>query len=78
MHLSSIRIAQFRNIKEFVGNFSPGIHVIEGQNGQGKTNLIKQFIGWLISEHFVRTELETLLDGKKENYPSKVPSFKMD
>ena len=54
MHLSSIRIAQFRNIKEFVGNFSPGIHVIEGQNGQGKTNLIEA-IHWLAHLRAFRT-----------------------
>ena len=46
MILSSLSLHNFRNIPQFSGEFSPGFNVIEGDNGQGKTNLLEA-IHWL-------------------------------
>lgn len=41
MYLSSIKLFQFRNVKEEELTFSPGVNLIHGRNGQGKTNIIE-------------------------------------
>lgn len=40
MHLSSIKLLQFKNYKQAELHFSPQINVFVGQNGMGKTNLL--------------------------------------
>ena len=46
MHLQKLRIADFRNLKDFDINFDAGFgsHAIIGQNGTGKSNLIEAIV----------------------------------
>ncbi|MEO5377197.1 MAG: DNA replication and repair protein RecF [Magnetococcus sp. DMHC-6] len=48
MHLESLRIRHFRNITSASLEFQPGVHLITGGNGQGKSNLLEA-IGLLAS-----------------------------
>ena len=41
MYISKILISNFRNFKNNVIEFNPGLNVIIGPNNAGKTNLIK-------------------------------------
>lgn len=41
MIVSSLHLENFRNYKELDLNFSPGVNVLFGNNGQGKTNVIE-------------------------------------
>lgn len=41
MIVSSLQLEYFRNYKSLVLDFSPGINVLYGNNGQGKTNVIE-------------------------------------
>ncbi|MGV3771748.1 MAG: DNA replication/repair protein RecF [Verrucomicrobiales bacterium] len=41
MHLSSIRLRDFRNYRRLDAEFSPGFHLLLGQNAQGKTNILE-------------------------------------
>lgn len=41
MHVSHLRLANFRNYEAADLALSPGIHVFAGGNGQGKTNLVE-------------------------------------
>jgi DNA replication and repair protein RecF len=40
MHLSRLLISHFKNIDQAGLEFSPGINVLYGDNGEGKTNLL--------------------------------------
>ena len=40
MHLSRLLISDFKNINQAQLAFSPGINVLYGDNGEGKTNLL--------------------------------------
>ncbi|HZK06483.1 MAG TPA: DNA replication/repair protein RecF [Actinomycetaceae bacterium] len=41
MHLSHLALSDFRNYHEAVVEFEPGVMVLIGANGQGKTNLVE-------------------------------------
>ncbi len=41
MHLSKLKLYNFRNIEEVSLDFKSGLNVIFGKNGQGKTNLVE-------------------------------------
>lgn len=41
MHIDYLKLHNFRNYHECTFSFSPGINVIWGDNGQGKTNLLE-------------------------------------
>ncbi|MDY5152687.1 DNA replication and repair protein RecF [Actinobaculum suis] len=41
MYISDIALADFRNYEREVVSFSPGINILTGKNGQGKTNLVE-------------------------------------
>lgn len=57
MKVLSIEICNFRNIKSQVVSFGPGVNLIKGSNGQGKTNLVEavSFLSWLKSFRTSRT-----------------------
>ena len=40
MHFTSLRVERFRNLQHTEVQLAPGFHVIEGENGQGKTNFL--------------------------------------
>ena len=41
MHLSKLRLRDFRNFHRLDAEFSPGFHLLRGENAQGKTNLLE-------------------------------------
>ena len=58
MHLLSLHIQDFRNIREEMLTFSPGLNLLVGDNGQGKTNLVEAitFLSWLRSFRTSRSQ----------------------
>lgn len=58
MHLVSLDIQDFRNIQEATLAFSPGLNLLVGDNGQGKTNLVEAitFLSWLRSFRTSRSQ----------------------
>jgi len=41
MHLARLRLRDFRNYPRLDADFSPGFHLLLGQNAQGKTNILE-------------------------------------
>lgn len=41
MHLAHLRLRDFRNYSRLDANFSPGLHLLLGDNAQGKTNILE-------------------------------------
>ena len=41
MHLAHLRLRDFRNYARLDANFSPGFHLLLGDNAQGKTNILE-------------------------------------
>ena len=41
MHLAHLRLRDFRNYARLDADFSPGFHVLLGDNAQGKTNILE-------------------------------------
>src|ERR1051326_1744320 len=41
MHLAHLRLRDFRNYARLDADFSPGLHLLLGQNAQGKTNILE-------------------------------------
>jgi len=44
MKITRVKLEHFRNHKETLVEFSNGINIISGQNGQGKTNLVESLV----------------------------------
>lgn len=55
MHLCDIKLRDFRNYRELDLEFDPGVNLIEGENAQGKTNLLEA-ISYLGSGKGFRTQ----------------------
>src|SRR5438552_14734342 len=41
MHLAQLRLRDFRNYGRLDASFSPGFHLLLGDNAQGKTNILE-------------------------------------
>ena len=41
MHLTHLRLRDFRNYPRLDADFSPGFHLLLGDNAQGKTNILE-------------------------------------
>ena len=41
MHLAHLRLRDFRNYARLDTDFSPGFHLLLGDNAQGKTNILE-------------------------------------
>ena len=41
MHLVHLRLRDFRNYSRLDADFSPGFHLLLGDNAQGKTNILE-------------------------------------
>ena len=41
MKIKNLRLRSFRNLKDVSVVFNPGLNIILGSNGQGKTNLLE-------------------------------------
>ncbi len=65
MRLHSIELSNFRNIKSASLTFSPGMNILYGKNGSGKTNLAEAVYYFAIAKSFrVRSEEKTVMDGE--------------
>lgn len=60
MYLSDLALSDFRNYTEAVASFAPGVMVLQGANGQGKTNLVES-IAYLASFSSHRVAADTAL-----------------
>jgi microcin C transport system permease protein len=45
MHLSRLKLRDFRNYARLDAEFGPGCHVLLGNNAQGKTNIQSPWLG---------------------------------
>ena len=67
MHVSNLRLYQFRNFTDEKINFSPNVNFIVGANGQGKTNLVEAFNVLSLGRSFRTSSLRDLVQwGHKE------------
>ena len=41
MHLAHLRLRDFRNYARLDVDFAPGLHLLLGDNAQGKTNILE-------------------------------------
>lgn len=60
MFVSDLALSDFRNYAEALVAFTPGVMVLQGANGQGKTNLVEA-IGYLASFTSHRVSADTAL-----------------
>lgn len=65
--LSNLKLINFRNYSEVDVEFSPGVNVIWGENGQGKTNLLEA-VHVLAFTKAMRTNKESELIKFEENF----------
>ncbi|NLT26261.1 MAG: DNA replication/repair protein RecF [Microbacteriaceae bacterium] len=66
MHVTRLQLQHFRNYAHADLRLAPGVHVFEGANGQGKTNLIEA-IGYLatLSSHRVSSDAALVRAGER-------------
>lgn len=64
MKFGRIGLRQFRNIKEQNIEFNPGLNVLRGQNGQGKTNLIEAIYLLTHGRSFRTNDINALINKK--------------
>lgn len=57
MRLARLELGDFRTYEQLVADFSPGVNILHGPNGTGKTNLLEA-VGYLssLSSHRVSTD----------------------
>ena len=68
MQLKQLRLHNFRNYEYVVAEFAPGINLIQGTNGQGKTNLIEAIYLLSTGRSFRTTHLKDLIHHGKEAF----------
>jgi len=68
MHLKTIEIKNFRNLRDVSLYFSPKVNIILGENAQGKTNLLEAI--WLLSgnKSFRGAQDRELVSFNEQNY----------
>lgn len=66
--LEAIHLKNFRNLSDVYVEFGPGVNVLEGRNGQGKTNLLEAVVllGGLRS--FRGGRFQTMVCSEKESF----------
>lgn len=69
MHILSLYLRNFRNYEEAFFTFSPGVNLIIGENGAGKTNLVEALYFLITGRSFRAAHLaELILFGKEAFY----------
>lgn len=69
MQIKTLEFENFRNYENFKIEFSPGVSVIYGENGQGKTNILEAvYMCGLGKSHRKSREEEMILFGKEESH----------
>lgn len=66
MHIESLKLYNFRNLKDQTVHFNPGANFIVGRNGQGKTNLVEAINILSIGRSFRTTSLDELVRWKEK------------
>lgn len=66
MHISSLRVYNFRNLQDQTITFSPGANFIIGMNGQGKTNIVEAINLLSIGRSFRTANLDELIRWKEK------------
>ena len=66
MIIESLKASGFRNLSRFEIDIDPGITLIVGKNGQGKTNLLEAAYAALSHRSFRTSELGSLISGTEE------------
>lgn len=61
MQLKQLRLHNFRNYEHVIASFGPGINLIQGKNGQGKTNLLEAICLLSTGQSFRTTHLKDLI-----------------
>lgn len=61
MHIKTLRLFQFRNLRDSQYSFDPGVQCIVGENGQGKTNLVEAISLLSMTRSFRTSALEDLV-----------------
>ena len=66
MHVTRLQLQDFRNYAHADLRLTPGVHVLEGANGQGKTNLVEA-IGYLatLGSHRVASDAALVRSGER-------------
>ncbi|MEZ5314640.1 MAG: DNA replication/repair protein RecF [Chlamydiales bacterium] len=68
MKLKSLYLRTFRNYQEALIHFSPGLNVIYGENGQGKTNLLEAIYLLIHGRSFRTHHMRELIQFKKSSF----------
>jgi len=66
--LTSIKITNFRNIKETALDFMPGYNLLIGKNGQGKTNLLEAIYFLSLLRSFRTSSIQHLKNWKNPDF----------
>ena len=66
MKIKSLKISNFRNLKDTHLNFSENLNILVGINGQGKTNLLEAIYLLLEGESFRYSNNETLIQKQSD------------
>ncbi|MBN8547684.1 MAG: DNA replication/repair protein RecF [Deltaproteobacteria bacterium] len=67
MHIESLKLYHFRNLKDQTVHFNAGANFIVGKNGQGKTNLVEAINLLSIGRSFRTTGLDELIRWKEKS-----------
>jgi len=59
--LTNLRLSEFRNYKEAVFEFSPGVSVVVGENAKGKTNLLEAIYLLGVGDSFRAKRMEEMV-----------------
>ena len=69
MYVSSLKLQDFRNIREVSLDFSPGINVFYGENAQGKTNVLESvYVAGTTKSHRTSRDREMIRIGEEESH----------
>ena len=69
MYVSSLKLQDFRNIRELSLELSPGINVFYGENAQGKTNVLESvYLAGTTKSHRTSRDREMIRIGEEESH----------
>ena len=66
MQIYNLKLENFRNYNELNLDFAPGINMIYGLNGQGKTNIVEAIYFFAVAKsHRVLKDKDLIMHGKE-------------
>ncbi len=66
MELKKIELRNFRNFKKQNIDFKPGINVISGENGSGKSNLLESIYLFFKGKSFRKARLKDMINWEED------------